>query len=130
LKESLRDRNEREGPFFKIGNDPRVTRLGKFLRKSSLDEVPQLWNVLVGDMSLVGPRPHPLDDYSQYSLEHLRRLEVKPGITGLWQVTARQDPSFETNMGLDLEYIENWSLWFDLRILARTIPAILRAEGN
>jgi lipopolysaccharide/colanic/teichoic acid biosynthesis glycosyltransferase len=130
LKESLRSRNEREGPFFKIGDDPRVTRAGKFLRKYSFDEVPQLWNVLVGDMSLVGPRPHPLDDYRQYSLEHFRRLDVKPGITGLWQVTARQDPSFETNMGLDVEYIENWSLWFDLRILARTIPAILRAEGN
>jgi exopolysaccharide biosynthesis polyprenyl glycosylphosphotransferase len=127
LKESLRSRNEREGPFFKIGDDPRA---GKFLRKYSFDEVPQLWNVLVGDMSLVGPRPHPLDDYRQYSLEHFRRLDVKPGITGLWQVTARQDPSFETNMGLDVEYIENWSLWFDLRILSRTIPAILRAEGN
>src|ERR1017187_845241 len=130
LKESLRDRNEREGPFFKIGNDPRVTRLGKFLRKSSLDELPQLWNVLVGDMSLVGPRPHPLDDYGQYSLEHLRRLEVKPGITGLWQVTARQDPSFETNMGLDLHYIENWDIPLDLKIIIRTLGAVFKGNGS
>ena len=130
LKESLRDRNEREGPFFKIEDDPRVTRLGKFLRKYSLDELPQLWNVLVGDMSMVGPRPHPLDDYGQYSLEHLRRLEVKPGITGLWQVTARQDPSFDTSMQFDLQYIDNWNLALDLRILSQTVRAVLRGSGS
>ncbi len=130
LKESLRSKNERSGPFFKIANDPRTTRLGKLLRKYSLDELPQLWNVLRGDMSLVGPRPHPLDDYQHYSLEHLRRLDVKPGLTGLWQVTARQDASFETNMTLDLEYIEGWSLWVDAKILLRTIPAVMRAEGS
>jgi len=121
LKEELRGRNERMGPFFKISADPRITRLGSFLRKFSLDELPQLWNVILGDMSLVGPRPHPVDDYERYNLEHLRRLDVKPGITGLWQVTARQDPSFETNMRLDLEYIESWALWLDLKILLKTL---------
>jgi exopolysaccharide biosynthesis polyprenyl glycosylphosphotransferase len=130
LKESLRYRNERQGPFFKIHDDPRITRSGKFLRKYSLDELPQFWNVFKGEMSLVGPRPHPADDYERYSLEHLRRLDVKPGITGLWQVTARRDPSFETNMRLDIQYIENWSLWFDIRILVRTIPEALRGRGR
>ena len=130
LKKSLRRRNEREGPFFKIENDPRVTRSGKFLRKYSLDELPQLWNVLKGDMSLVGPRPHPLDDYEQYSLDHLRRLDVKPGITGLWQITAREDPSFETNMRLDLEYIDTWNLWTDLIVLVKTLPHVFRGVGR
>jgi exopolysaccharide biosynthesis polyprenyl glycosylphosphotransferase len=130
LKDSLRCKNERSGPFFKIKEDPRVTRLGKYLRKYSLDELPQLWNVLRSDMTMVGPRPHPMDDYEQYELNHLRRLEVKPGITGLWQTTARRDPSFETNMRLDLEYIEHWSFWLDCKILANTIPAVFRAEGS
>lgn len=128
-KERLRRVNERNGPFFKMEDDPRVTRCGKWLRKFSIDELPQLLNVLRGEMSLVGPRPHPVDDYEHYTLEHLRRLDVKPGMTGLWQVTARKDPSFETNMALDLEYIENWSLGLDFRILFRTVPEILRAEG-
>jgi lipopolysaccharide/colanic/teichoic acid biosynthesis glycosyltransferase len=104
--------------------------LGKFLRKYSLDELPQLWNVLRGEMTLVGPRPHPMDDYEQYTLDHLRRLEVKPGITGLWQTIARRDPSFETNMILDLEYIDHWSLWLDYKIMLNTIPAVFRAEGH
>jgi lipopolysaccharide/colanic/teichoic acid biosynthesis glycosyltransferase len=130
LKDQLREKNERVGPCFKIANDPRVTRLGRVLRKYSVDEIPQLWNVLFGDMSLVGPRPHPLDDYIQYDLDHRRRLEVKPGITGLWQVTARQDPSFETNMRFDLQYIERWCLKLDLEIMIQTIGAILRAEGR
>jgi exopolysaccharide biosynthesis polyprenyl glycosylphosphotransferase len=129
-KDELRNGNERNGPFFKLANDPRVTPLGRWLRKLSLDEIPQLWNVLRGEMSLVGPRPHPVDDFKRYDVEHLRRLDVKPGLTGLWQVTARRDPSFDTNMALDLEYIENWSLWLDLRIALRTVPAVLRAEGN
>ena len=129
-KEKLRKSNERNGPFFKMENDPRITRCGYWLRKYSLDELPQLWNVLRGDMSLVGPRPHPVDDFERYTFEHLRRLDVKPGLTGLWQVTARRDPSFETNMKLDLEYIENWSLVQDLRILWNTIPAVLRGEGH
>lgn len=130
LKESLRSKNERNGPFFKIANDPRTTRLGKLLRKYSVDELPQLWNVLRGEMSLVGPRPHPVDDFERYDLDHFRRLDVKPGITGLWQVKARRDPSFETNLALDLEYIESWSLWVDAKILLKTIPAVMRAEGS
>jgi exopolysaccharide biosynthesis polyprenyl glycosylphosphotransferase len=130
LKESLRHLNERSGPTFKIATDPRLTRIGKFLRKYSMDELPQLWNVLKGDMSLVGPRPHPLDDYEQYALDHLRRLDVKPGITGLWQVTARRDPSFETNMRLDLEYIEHWSLMLDFKILLKTLGVTVAGSGS
>jgi exopolysaccharide biosynthesis polyprenyl glycosylphosphotransferase len=129
-KELLRRNNEREGPTFKIAQDPRVTRLGRFLRRYSLDELPQLWNVLRGEMSLVGPRPHPLDDFERYALEHLRRLDVTPGITGLWQVTARRDPSFQRNMALDLEYIERWSLWLDLQILCRTVLAVVQGSGT
>jgi len=128
-KELLRRENERKGPFFKMEEDPRVTRCGRWLRKLSIDELPQLLNVLRGEMSLVGPRPHPVDDYAQYTLEHLRRLDVKPGMTGLWQVTARRDPSFETNMKLDLEYIENWSLGLDMKILLKTVPAVVKADG-
>jgi exopolysaccharide biosynthesis polyprenyl glycosylphosphotransferase len=130
LKQSLRNRNERQGPFFKIENDPRITPSGKFLRKYSLDELPQFWNVLKGDMSLVGPRPHPVDDYLQYDLNHLRRLEVRPGISGLWQVTARRDPSFETSMRLDLEYMDNWGFILDLKILLKTLPAVLHGKGQ
>ena len=130
LRKKLRHLNQRRGPFFKIANDPRVTRLGRFLRKYSLDELPQLWNVLKGDMSLVGPRPHPQEDVEQYGPGHEQRLEVKPGITGLWQVTARGNPSFETCMLLDVGYIRHWSLLLDCKILLRTIPAVLAAEGQ
>lgn len=129
-KEKLRETNERNGPFFKMENDPRLTRAGRWLRRFSIDELPQLVNVLRGEMSLVGPRPHPVDDYERYSLDHLRRLDVKPGVSGLWQVMARRNPSFETSMALDLEYIENWGLWLDLKILWRTVPALLRADGR
>jgi exopolysaccharide biosynthesis polyprenyl glycosylphosphotransferase len=129
-KEEMRSANERSGPFFKMENDPRITRAGRWLRKFSIDELPQVVNVILGDMSLVGPRPHPLDDFELYRVEDLRRLDVKPGVTGLWQVTARRDPSFETNMNLDLEYIENWSLALDARILLKTLPVVLRGEGN
>jgi len=129
-KDALRKHNGREGPFFKIRNDPRVTRLGRWLRKFSLDELPQLWNVVCNDMSMVGPRPHPVDDFTRYSVEHLRRLDVKPGITGLWQVTARQDSSFETSLALDLEYIESWSPWLDLEILFRSVPEIVKGKGE
>jgi exopolysaccharide biosynthesis polyprenyl glycosylphosphotransferase len=130
LKQTLRHLNERQGPFFKITDDPRLTRVGKFLRKYSLDEVPQLLNVLKGEMSLVGPRPHPTDDFEQYTLEHLRRLDVTPGISGLWQITARHDPSFERNLALDLEYIQTWNLWLDLKILLKTIPSVLNGAGQ
>ena len=122
--------NQRNGPFFKIANDPRITRSGLWLRRFSIDELPQLINVIRGDMSLVGPRPHPLDDVERYGVEDLRRLDVKPGLTGLWQVAARRDPSFETNMHCDLQYIENWSLYLDLKILLETVPVVLRGEGN
>jgi len=130
VKNQLRHLNEREGPTFKITKDPRITQFGRFLRKYSLDELPQLWNVLKGEMSLVGPRPHPLDDYEQYQLEHLRRLDVKPGITGLWQVTARKHPSFDANMRLDLDYIEHWNLWLDLKILSNTLSAVFNGSGS
>ena len=130
LKGKLRERNQRRGPFFKIPDDPRITRIGRLLRRHSLDELPQLWNVLIGDMSLVGPRPHPLDDFSAYAIEHLPRLDVTPGITGLWQVTARRDPSFQTGVDLDLEYIRRWSLGLDLRILLKTACEIWRGSGD
>jgi exopolysaccharide biosynthesis polyprenyl glycosylphosphotransferase len=128
-KENLRVRNERDGAFFKISNDPRVTRAGWFLRRYSLDELPQLWNVLRGEMSLVGPRPHPPDDVERYSVEHLQRLDFVPGITGLWQVTARRDRSFERSVTLDVEYIQTWSLALDLRILWKTIPVVFQGSG-
>jgi lipopolysaccharide/colanic/teichoic acid biosynthesis glycosyltransferase len=130
LKQKLRRLNQRQGPFFKIADDPRITRLGGFLRKYSLDELPQLWNVLKGDMSLVGPRPHPVDDCVQYRPEHCRRLGVTPGVTGLWQILARANPSFETCMMWDLAYIDRWSLSLDFRILLKTIPAVLAGEGQ
>lgn len=129
LKGELRHRNERQGAFFKIGDDPRITKLGRFLRRYSLDELPQLWNVFLGDMSLVGPRPHPVDDVRRYELRHLQRLDFVPGITGLWQVTARRDPSFERNVALDVEYIENWNLWLDVRILCKTVAAVFEGSG-
>ena len=129
LREDLRTRNERQGPFFKMQNDPRITRLGRFLRRYSIDELPQLWNVLKGEMSLVGPRPHPLPDFEAYELDHLRRLNITPGLTGLWQITARSDPSFERNMELDLEYIEHWSLRLDIKILWKTVAVVLRGTG-
>jgi len=130
LKERLRKKNQRTGPFFKIANDPRITRVGRFLRRYSLDEFPQFWNVLQGEMSLVGPRPHPLDDLAAYEVEHLARLDVTPGMTGLWQVTARRDPSFERGMELDREYIRTWSLGSDLRILLKTFRAVLQGSGD
>jgi exopolysaccharide biosynthesis polyprenyl glycosylphosphotransferase len=129
LKEHLRASNERQGPFFKIVDDPRITRAGRFLRRYSLDELPQLWNVVRGEMSLVGPRPHPLDDFERYDLGDLQRLDVPPGLTGLWQVTARRDPSFERGLALDLEYIRSWTLWRDFQILYKTVSVVLHGSG-
>ena len=128
-KQALRKENEREGATFKITGDPRITRLGRFLRRYSLDELPQLINVIKGEMSLVGPRPHPLDDCARYTLADLRRLDVVPGLTGLWQVSARSDPSFERNIALDLEYIERWDLWMDLKILWQTMRVVVQGTG-
>jgi exopolysaccharide biosynthesis polyprenyl glycosylphosphotransferase len=122
--------NERDAVLFKITNDPRITRLGRFLRKYSLDELPQLLNVLRGDMSLVGPRPPIASEVKRYELNHLRRLDVVPGITGLWQVQARQDPSFDSYISLDRAYIENWSLWLDVKILVRTIGVVASGTGT
>jgi lipopolysaccharide/colanic/teichoic acid biosynthesis glycosyltransferase len=122
--------NEREGVLFKITNDPRITRLGRFLRKYSLDEFPQFFNVLRGDMSVVGPRPPIGSEVSEYKLSHLRRLDVTPGITGLWQVQARQDPSFDSYISLDVTYIENWSIWLDIHIILRTIGVVFEGTGT
>jgi lipopolysaccharide/colanic/teichoic acid biosynthesis glycosyltransferase len=127
----LRSQNEvAGGASFKLTNDPRITRTGRWLRRTSIDELPQLWNVLTGDMSLVGPRPHPFDDVAGYSDWHFRRLSVKPGLTGLWQISARSNPDFDTWVNLDLEYIDSWSLALDLRIIAGTIPALIRSDGR
>jgi exopolysaccharide biosynthesis polyprenyl glycosylphosphotransferase len=130
LKEDLKHRNERDGILFKITNDPRITRVGRFLRKYSLDELPQFYNVLRGDMSLVGPRPPLASEVEQYDIAHLRRLDVLPGMTGLWQVEARQDPSFDSYISLDTAYVENWSLWLDLKILARTVGVVFSGTGS
>ena len=126
LKNSLRFFNERQDPFFKIADDPRVTRLGHFLRKYSLDELPQFWNVLKGDMSLVGPRPHPVDDYARYRSNDHRRLDVKPGMTGLWQVSARASSTFGEALDMDVAYARSWSLSLDLRLLGRTPTQVFR----
>jgi exopolysaccharide biosynthesis polyprenyl glycosylphosphotransferase len=130
LKEQLKDKNERDGILFKIANDPRVTLVGRILRKYSLDELPQFYNVLRGDMSLVGPRPPMASEVEQYDLAHLRRLDVLPGMTGLWQVEARQDPSFDSYISLDTAYVENWSLWLDMKILARTVGVVVSGTGS
>jgi exopolysaccharide biosynthesis polyprenyl glycosylphosphotransferase len=130
LKESLAHMNERDGVLFKIAADPRVTRVGRYLRKFSIDELPQLWNIFRGEMSLVGPRPPACNEYTQYALEHLRRLDVTPGLTGLWQVTARQDPSFQHYIELDKEYVNNWSLGLDIKILLKTVGVVFAGTGQ
>ncbi len=126
---ALEDLNEVEGPAFKIRDDPRVTRVGRFLRRWSIDESPQLVNVLKGEMSLVGPRPLPVRDFLGMDDSHKRRLGAVPGMTGYWQTSGRSDLSFEEMVRLDLYYIENWSLSFDLKIILKTLGAVLRREG-
>ena len=126
----LENLNEVSGPVFKIQNDPRITLFGKFLRKTSVDELPQLVNVLKGDVSLVGPRPLPIRDYEGFEQDwHRRRFSVRPGITCLWQIHGRSSIPFEKWMELDMQYIDNWSLWLDLKIMAMTLPAVLRGSG-
>ena len=135
MKDALRDLNETDGRLFKIKNDPRVTRFGRLIRKFSVDELPQLYNVLRGDMNLVGPRPLPVRDLegiendpeARYWFE--LRSKVKPGITGLWQVMGRSDLAFKDMVSLDIDYVQNWSLWLDLQILVKTVPAVLKGRG-
>ena len=126
---SLLKKNEVDGPIFKIRNDPRITAFGRFLRKYSLDELPQLINVLKGEMSLVGPRPLPIEQIEKEDLRQLMRLEIRPGITGLWQIRGRSDISFARLLKWDIWYINNWSFWLDLNILFLTVPVVIRAKG-
>jgi len=128
-KTSLAHLNEASGAAFKIQDDPRITRVGSFIRRSSLDEFPQLWNILIGDMSLVGPRPQIPCEVSEYTSRQARRLLVKPGLTCLWQVSGRSQIDFEQWMELDLEYVRRSDLLFDLHILLRTIPAVTERKG-
>jgi lipopolysaccharide/colanic/teichoic acid biosynthesis glycosyltransferase len=122
--------NEVSGPVFKIKNDPRITPIGKFLRRASIDELPQLLNVLKGEMSLVGPRPMAIRDFDGFSEDwQRRRFSIRPGITCLWQVNGRSLIPFQQWMELDMKYIEEWSLWLDLKILAKTIPVVLKGTG-
>ena len=121
--------NEADPVFGKVKDDPRVTGVGKWLRRTSVDELPQLLNVLKGDMSIVGPRPPIPYEVEEYDIWHRKRLDMKPGITGLWQVSGRNRLTFEEMVRIDLYYIENWSLWFDLKILLLTLPAIWRGDG-
>ena len=130
LRRALDSKNQRDGILFKIADDPRVTRIGRVLRKYSIDELPQFVNVLRGEMSIVGPRPPIAGEVKQYTPSHLRRLDVMPGITGLWQVQARKDPSFDKYVSLDVSYIENWSIRLDIEIMLRTIGVVLAGTGS
>jgi lipopolysaccharide/colanic/teichoic acid biosynthesis glycosyltransferase len=121
--------NEAQAPMFKVKKDPRITRVGRFLRYTSLDELPQLINVIVGEMSLVGPRPPLPHEVGQYTSTQARRLTVIPGLTGLWQVSGRSDRSFDALIALDLEYIDHWSFWLDLKLIARTVWVVLSGRG-
>lgn len=129
LLKDLRKHNEVDGPIFKMKKDPRVTRMGTLLRKYSLDELPQIFNVILGDMSLVGPRPLPIDQVEREDFRQLKRLDVRPGITGLWQIRGRSDVSFQRLVRWDIWYINNWSFWLDLHILWETIPVVLKGRG-
>ena len=129
-KKELQQQNEMQGLMFKMHNDPRITKVGKFIRKTSIDELPQFWNVLRGDMSLVGTRPPTVDEYQQYQSHHKRRLSMKPGITGLWQVSGRSNiENFEDVVALDIKYIDNWSFWLDIKLLFQTVAVVLMGRG-
>ena len=129
LKAALESQNERRGPVFKMAKDPRVTRLGRFIRKYSVDELPQLLNVLRGDMSVVGPRPAVPSEVARYEAWQRRRLSVRPGLTCVWQVSGRDHIPFGTWMLLDMRYIDHWSLWEDLRLILQTVPVVLTGRG-
>ena len=129
LQEVLARNQHKDGVTFKLKRDPRITRVGRWLRKFSLDELPQLYNVLIGDMSLVGPRPPVPSEVSKYSLAHRRRLAIKPGITCIWQISGRAEIDFSGQVQLDVNYIENLSFWMDVKILARTVPAVISGKG-
>ena len=130
MKAELAEESGQKGRFiFKMKNDPRITWIGRYIRKGSIDELPQLWCVLKGDMSLVGPRPPLMSEYENYHDAVNRRLRVKPGLTGLWQVSGRSDLSWEESLRLDLRYVDNWSPIGDLHILARTVQAVFRGSG-
>ena len=129
LRKQLLPQNQTSGPIFKMENDPRITPLGKYLRRTSLDELPQLWNVFKGDMSLVGPRPLPLVESAQITGRERRRLAMKPGITGMWQCNGRSQGNYEHLIAMDLEYVDNWSLFLDLKLLIKTIPVVVRCIG-
>jgi lipopolysaccharide/colanic/teichoic acid biosynthesis glycosyltransferase len=128
--EEVSSKSDTRGAAFKMTDDPRITSWGRVLRKTSIDELPQLLNVLRGEMSLVGPRPAPHREVEGYDIWHRRRLSVKPGMTGLWQVEARRDDDFDRRAELDLLYIDHWSLWLDFKIIARTVPAMVSGEGR
>jgi lipopolysaccharide/colanic/teichoic acid biosynthesis glycosyltransferase len=130
LRGALLHLNERRGNLFKMSNDPRVTRMGRILRRYSLDELPQFFSVLTGQMSVVGPRPCLTSEYARYTKEQRRRVEAVPGITGLWQVMARKNPSAEAYFALDTYYVENWSLWLDVKILMKTIAVVFSGTGQ
>jgi lipopolysaccharide/colanic/teichoic acid biosynthesis glycosyltransferase len=125
----VQQHNEMDGPVFKMKNDPRITSVGRWFRRLSIDELPQLWNVLVGEMSLVGPRPPLPNEVERYERWQRRRLSMKPGVTCLWQVGGRNEIDFQTWMKLDMEYIDNWSLFLDFKILLKTISVVLTAKG-
>ncbi len=129
IRKALLEENEQTGPVFKIRRDPRITRVGAFIRRYSIDELPQLWNVLRGDMAIVGPRPPILGEVEQYQPWQRRRLSVRPGLTCFWQVSGRNDIGFDEWMELDLRYVDQWSIATDLRLIARTIPAVLAGSG-
>ena len=129
-KKELMANNKMQGNMFKMDNDPRITKVGKFIRKTSLDELPQFWNVLKGDMSLVGTRPPTVDEFEKYQIRHKKRLSIKPGITGLWQVSGRNDVTdFEKVVELDNEYIDNWNLGVDVKLILLTVWVVLTRRG-
>ena len=130
IKKDLMSQNQMQGGMFKIDNDPRVTKVGHFIRKTSLDELPQFWNVLKGDMSLVGTRPPTLDEYMTYAPEQKRRLSFKPGITGLWQISGRSNiTNFDDVVKLDVAYLDGWTIWKDIEILLKTIKVVVMKDG-